>query len=206
MRAPPRWPLSWSLSASGAVTRRPWIWLCACVRALTAERRATVSMRIASTGPLVGFGHRAGVAGEGGARRGFGVDGVGLAALAAGLAVRAVHLDHLDARRGEVASQAGAVAAGAFDADTAHGAPGGQPGGQLAVAGGVRRERRRRQQRPGGINSSGDMDITVGIDPADDFNSVLGHNGAALLGQPTDTGHHRPGRRTGHSRCWTQGS
>ena len=157
-------------------------------------------------GAVVGFGHGGGVAGEGGARRGCGVDGVGFADAAAGLAVGAVHLHHLDAGRGEVARQAGAVAAGAFDADTAHGTPGGQPGGQLAVAGGVRRERRCRQQRPGGINSGGDMDITVRVDPADDLGVLLGHNGAALLGQPTDTGHHRPRRRTGHSRCWTQGS
>ena len=157
-------------------------------------------------GAVVGFGHGGGVAGEGAARRGCGVDGVGFADAAAGLAVGAVHLHHLDAGRGEVARQAGAVAAGAFDADTAHGTPRGQPGGQLAVAGGVRRERRCRQQRPGGINSGGDMDITVRVDPADDLGVLLGHNGAALLGQPTDTGHHRPRRRTGHSRCWTQGS
>ena len=128
-------------------------------------------------GAVVGFGHGGGVAGEGAARRGCGVDGVGFADAAAGLAVGAVHLHHTDAGRGEVARQAGAVAAGAGYADTAHGTP----GGQLAVAGGVRRERRCRQQRPGGINSGGDMDITVRVDPADDLGVLLGHNGAALL-------------------------
>ena len=151
-------------------------------------------------GAVVGFGHSGGVPGEGAARRGFGVDGVGLAGAAAHLAVGTIHLHHLDAGRGEVARQAGAVAAGAFDADTAHGTPRGQPGGQLAVAGGVRRERRRRQQRPGGINSGGDMDITVRVDPADDLGVLLGHNGAALHRVQWTEGTDRPGRRTGHSR------
>ena len=157
-------------------------------------------------GAGAGFGHSCGVAGEGGARRGFGVGGVGLAAPAAGLAVGAVHLPHAHTRRCEVAGEAGAVAAGAFDADAAQRAQRRQPGGQFAVTGARRRERRRPQQRPRGVNSGGDMDITVRVHPTDDFSAVLGHNGAALLGQPTDTGHHRPGRRTGHSGWSTQGS
>ena len=132
-------------------------------------------------GAVAGFGHSGGVAGERGARRGFGVDGVGLAGAAAHLAVGAVHLPRAHTRRCEVVGEAGAVAAGAFDADAAHVAPGGHPGGQFAVAGARRRERRRRQQRPRGVNSCGDMDITVGVHPADDFGAVLGHNGAALL-------------------------
>jgi len=48
---------------------------------------------------------------------GFGVDGVGPAVSAAPLTVRAVHLDNRDAFAGQVAGQAGAVAAGALDAD-----------------------------------------------------------------------------------------
>ena len=45
-------PRSWCLTWSGAVTTRACSWLMAWVRALIAERRATVSIRIASTGPF----------------------------------------------------------------------------------------------------------------------------------------------------------
>ena len=144
-------------------------------------------------GAVSGFGHSCGVAGEHSTRRGLGVGGVGLAAPAARLAVRAVHLPHAHTRRGEVAGEAGAVAAGAFDADAAQLAQRRQPGGQFAVTGARRRERRRRQQPPDGVDSCGDMGVTVRVNAAEDLGVLLGHNGAALLGQPTDTGHHRAG-------------
>ena len=43
-------------ACSGAEVIRPWSWLSAAVRALTAPRRATRSARIASTGPVRVFG------------------------------------------------------------------------------------------------------------------------------------------------------
>ena len=72
---------------------------------------------------VAGLGHSGGFAAEGGPSRGFGVDGVGLAAAPSRLAVGAVHLHHADALAGEAARQAGTVAAGALHADAHHLAP-----------------------------------------------------------------------------------
>ena len=49
-------PSSVSRSSAGAVTTRAFIWLAACVRALTAESLALLSMRIISTSPSPDFG------------------------------------------------------------------------------------------------------------------------------------------------------
>ena len=135
-----------------------------------------------------------------------GVGGIGLAAAPARLAVRADHLHHRDAPSGEMSRQARPVAAGAFDADGVQVAPAAHPIEELAVAGAGRRERRHTQQPPQTVNSRRHMVVAVGVDPTDHSHLLFWHNDAALLGQPTDTGHHRPGRRTVHSRCWTQGS
>ena len=112
-----------SLTCSGAVTATALIWLPATVRALTAERRATLGVRIASTQPSAGLGHSDSLAAERGAGRGLGVDGVGLAAAPSRLAVRAVHLDDLDTGRGEVPGEARTVGSGALHAPTPHRAP-----------------------------------------------------------------------------------
>jgi hypothetical protein len=58
-----------------------------------------------------------GLAGEDLAGRGFGIDRVGLADVAAKLAVRPVDLDHRDATLTQPAAQAGAVRAGPLDPD-----------------------------------------------------------------------------------------
>ena len=119
-----------------------------------------------------GLGHSSGVAAERGAGCGLGVDGVGLAAAASRLAVRAVHLHHLDAGRGEVPGQARTVGSGALDSDTAHSAPRLQPAGELVIAAGIGRELRRAQQPPGRVDRGGDMNVFVGVDPAEDSGSV----------------------------------
>lgn len=91
---------------------------------------------------------------------GFGVDGVGLAAQSAHLAVGPVDLQHLDAFVDEVAEQPDAVAAGALDADGADGAQAARPSQELGVsvtflrtsplAGGQKRERVLAVDTPGG--------------------------------------------------------
>ena len=132
-----------SLTCSGAVTATALIWLRATVRALTAERRATLRVADRLHAAVCGLGHSASVAAERGSGRGLGVDGVGLAAPAARLAVRAVRLDDLDAGRGEVPGEARTVGSGALHAHTPHRAPTVQPTGELVIAAGVGRELRR---------------------------------------------------------------
>ena len=165
-------PRSRSLRCSGAVTATALIWLAATVRALTAERRTSDSVRIASTQPSADLG-TAVVSPLSAARAAvLGVDGVGLAAAASRLAVRAVHLHHLDAGRGEVPGEARTVGSGALDSDAAHRAPRLQPAGELVIAAGIGRELRRAQQPPGRVDRGGDMGVFVGVDPAEDSGSV----------------------------------
>ena len=83
------------------------------VRALTAERRAARSIRIASTGPSADFGQPV-ASPESTARAAASASrGIGLVP-AARPALRAQHLDHGHILRGEMTRQARAVAAGAL--------------------------------------------------------------------------------------------
>ena len=113
--------------SSGPVRIRALAWLIVWVRSRAgaalgdhqrADRldRAVTALRRAA-GP-------AGLGGPGGAD---GIERVGLALPAAVLAVGAVHLDDPDAGRGDVAGQAGAVAAGPLDPDQADGPEPAQP-------------------------------------------------------------------------------
>ena len=149
----------------------PQIWLAALLRALTAPRRAEYPDRL--HGPVAGLGLGVGVAAQRGARRGLGVSAVGLAAAATRLAVRAVDLDDLDAVGGKPPGQPRPVGAGALDPDAHDAAPGPQPRGEVRAAGGVCGERGRPQPPPGGVDSRGDMDVSVGVHPADDISLVL---------------------------------
>ena len=72
-----------------------------------------------------------------------------------------------------MAGQAGAVAAGALDADPREPAPRRQPGEQFAIAGPRCGERRRAEQPPRRIDCGGDVVVAVGVYPADDINVVL---------------------------------
>ena len=138
-------PRSRSLMRSGAVTARLVIWLVALVRALTAERaRGEHPDRL--YGAVCGLGLRVGVAAQRRPGSRFGVDGVGLAAAPSRLAVRAVHLDDLDASGSEVPGEVRTVEACTLDAHERHAAVGSEPLTKSSVAGGVRVERGRAQQ------------------------------------------------------------
>jgi len=83
-----------------------------------------------------GLGFTGGVTGLRGSCRGDRVLRVALAAPAAPLPVRAVHLDHPDAVALEVAGEAGAVAPGALNPDRLDHAERGKPGEETAVPSG----------------------------------------------------------------------
>ena len=193
-----------SLTGSGAVTTTASIWLAATVRALTAERRATRRVLIASTHPSALLGTTAALP-LSAARRCLRVDGVGLAAAAAHLAVRAVHIDDVDAGSREVPGEARAVGAG-LHADALDAAVAAEPSQQRRVAGGVRVERGAAQDPSGAVEDGGDMGVLVGVDPAEYGGVVLCHDGDASLWSSHCRGRHRPRRRTEHSRCGLQGS
>ena len=110
----------------------------------------------------------AGPAGLGGPGGADGIQRVGLALPAAVLAVGAVHLDDPDAGRGDVAGQAGAVAAGPLDPDQADGPEPAQPAQQPGVAGRGGRELLDAEQPADGIQRGGDVHVGVGIHPAGD--------------------------------------
>jgi hypothetical protein len=80
------------------------------------------------------LGRAVGPAGLRGPRGADRVQRIGLALPAAVLAVGSVHLDDPDAGGGDVASQAGAVTAGALDADQAHRPEPAQPAQQPGIA------------------------------------------------------------------------
>lgn len=103
------------------------------VLASRAEQKATRSTRIDST-MSSRSGHDRGLAVQGRPGRGLGVDRVGLAPLAAHLAVRSVHLHDLDAVGLEVVSEPGAVGTGALDADPGERAKALEPPAQGRVA------------------------------------------------------------------------
>ena len=157
----------------------------------------------ASVGAL---GHHCGTAVERGPRRCLRVDGVGLAAAAAHLAVRAVHIDDVDAGSREVPGEARAVGAGSLHADALDAAVAAEPSQQRRVAGGVRVERGAAQDPSGAVEDGGDMGVLVGVDPAEYGGVVLCHDGDASLWSSHCRGRHRPRRRTEHSRCGLQGS
>ena len=136
------------------------------VRSPAALRLATIRVRIASTAPSRPLGAprarpdcaaRAALTAS---------SGIGLALPAPVLPVRAVHLDDPDARRGDVAGQPGAVTAGPFDADQAHGPEPAQPAQQAGVASRGGRELPDAEQPADGIERGGDMRIGVGVHAA----------------------------------------
>ena len=134
-----------------------------------------------------------------------GVDGVGLATAPAGLAVRPVDLEDLDTGLTEVASQAGPVGAGPFDAHLGDLAERAHPIEQLAVASGRGREALRVEDLAPLVDDSCDVDVFVRVHPADDNFRLTWHAGTCLPLIRWVCWHHRPGRRTGLSR-WSQGS
>jgi hypothetical protein len=145
--------------------------------------------------PVAPFGQRGRGAGQHRSGGGLGVDRVALAALAAGLAVGAVGLQHLHAAFQQEPGQPGAVGPGAFDADRAEPPVATQPGKQLAVAVGVGAELGVGQQPAVLVDDGGVVGAAVGVDSADDNARALSHPSPALPSQHQGT--RRPGGRTG---------
>ena len=155
--------------------------------------------------PVGALGHHSGRAAERSQRRGVRVDGVGLAAAAAQLAVRAVHVHDVYAGLSEAPGETRSIGAGALHADALDAAAAAEPSQQLRVAGGVRAERGRAQDPSGAVDSGGDMGVLVCVDPAEDAGAVLlCQDGDASLWSSHCRGRHRPRRRTEHSRCGLQ--
>jgi hypothetical protein len=87
---------------------------------------------------------------------------------AAVLPVAAVYFDDPDTRRGDMAGQAGAVAASAFDPDQADGPELAQPAKKAGVAGGSGRELAHPEQPSDRVERGGDVHVGVGVHPAGD--------------------------------------
>ena len=127
-------------------------------------------------GPVACFGLGVGVAVQRGACCGGGVDSVGLAPTAAGLAVGAVDLQHPCPASGETARQARPVGAGPLDADGLDGPVGLHPGEQMIIALRVGGERGRSQRPSQAVHDGGHMGVLVRVDPADDGGLILWHS------------------------------
>ena len=97
-----------------------------------------------------------------------GVEGIGLAALASGLAVLAVHFDDVDPGSGEEAGDAGPIGPRPLHADLADLAEGFEPGQQVRVAVGVGPERLRAEQATDLVQDGGHVDLAVGVDATGD--------------------------------------
>src|SRR5512133_1130549 len=186
-----------SRTDAGAVTSRPLSWLMAAVRASggTAARRPQRPDGLHDA--VASLGRCGGHTGQDGAGGGLGVDRVGLAALAAGASVWPVDLHHGDVLVQQVAGQAGAVAAGAFDPDRVWVPVATQPAKQLPVASTVSAELPVAQQSSLLVDDGGVVGAALAVPPADDNPGALGHAGTALPLEPrARTGTHRPGGRT----------
>ena len=97
-----------------------------------------------------------------------GVERIGLAALAPGLAVLAVHFDDVDSRSGEVTRDAGPIGPGAFHSDLGDLTEHVQPGQQGRVAVGVGPKRLGAEQATDLVQDGGHMDLAVGVDATGD--------------------------------------
>jgi len=96
------------------------------------------------------------------------VGGIGLAGPTSRLAVRAVDLDHLDARRAQEPREAGTVGAGALYTDTCDRSERAQPTEELVVAGCGGLEALDTQQPADVIQRGSDVDVEMRVDAARD--------------------------------------
>ncbi len=131
-------------------------------------RLATISARMASTVAVPRLGRPTGPPRQ--RRPGCfdGVERVGLALATAGRAIGPVHLDHVDLRRPQCPCEPDAVGAGAFHADTSHGAERAQPAHQASMAGGVGGELLDAQQPADVVQCGGDVHVEVRVHAAGD--------------------------------------
>jgi hypothetical protein len=156
-------------------------WFSAWVRALWALVRARRRTLMDSTFPALRL--PVGLARLSGACRRDGVEGIGLAPPPARLAVGPVDLHHGDAVVEQVARESCAVRTGALDTDPFDLAEAPQPGEQPAVAGGGGRERLDAEQPADGAEHGSDVDVEVGVDPADDAIWHGGHRHPSFVGE-----------------------
>jgi hypothetical protein len=148
---------------------------------------------------VFGLGGAGAPAGQGSAGGVLGVEGVVLAPAAPVGAVGPVDLGDLDPGLAKVAGDPGAVAAGALDPDQAHVTEAAQPTDQGAVAGAGGGERLGPHQHPGGVEHGSDVQVLVGVDPADD--NPAGRCDAGHVGLLPAR---RAGRRTARRRRRTR--
>jgi hypothetical protein len=127
-------------------------------------------------GPVAGARGTDRVSGEGGSGGGFGVDAVGLAAVAAGAPIRSGDLPDLLTTRAEVTGESGPVAAGSFDGPDAAVPQLLRPSQQLSRSGAAAADAVLVQASPQAVDRDGDVDVLVGVDPDD---HVVGFEGRA---------------------------
>jgi hypothetical protein len=111
--------------------------------------------------------------GEGGPGGGLGIDRVGFALPAAGLAVRPVDLHHRHALMAQMTCQACAVDTSALDSHQDQCSERTQPGQQRCIAGLGRRKLRRSQDLAHGIDHGRGVGVLVGIDTTGDLDLML---------------------------------
>jgi hypothetical protein len=99
------------------------------------------------------------------------IEGVGLAVIAAGLAVRSIDLDNLQAPPPQEPGKAHPIGTGSLDADLAHLAELLEPGQQRLEAGGVRRERFGPHQPSQWIECRDNVGVEMGVDTTRDAGS-----------------------------------
>jgi hypothetical protein len=97
-----------------------------------------------------------------------GVEGIGLAATPALLAIRPVDFDDLDAHPPQMACQSCPIRAGALDADLGDVAEALEPRQQGLVAGGVGREALGAEQPAKRVQRCGNMNVAMRIDTTGD--------------------------------------
>ena len=108
---------------------------------------------------------------------GFRIDGVVLAPRTPHLAVRPVHLHHLDPNTPEVPGETGAVAAGALHTNHNDRTERTHPVAQRPVTRGVAGEALGAQEPADSIDHCGDVDVPVCVNAADDNVVLLNHAG-----------------------------
>ena len=194
-----RKPRSGAATCSGAVTSSPLSWLTAAVRALTAERRAARSIRIASTGPSADFGHAA-ASPDSTARAAASASAGSDLVPSASPPLGAKHLDHRHIVCGEMTRQARAVAAGAFHTNALHAAQAAQPSPQLLMPARVAKNVAVPSSRPVESTAAAVCVSRWVSTPPTTARYSSGIIGLSFREHFQWIGLHRPERRTVHSR------
>ena len=149
------------------------------VRAFTAGSRVIFSWRIISTAPSAVFGMAVDCPRQYGPRGDLRVEGVGLAGGTSRVPVAPIHFDNPMPRAAHRTCQAGAIAAGAFDAERVNPPVGLGPRDQRLVAARINNERGIAQTDPPAVDRHRDVDVRMRIN-ADDSPSA--HQAAWVCG------------------------